>query len=530
MEAAASGGLDEEGMTAVGASLDAILAQASEGIPADVVDEIKQKAPERWQAEQEGKATPVVHASPAAAAQQTKPELRSTARPARLPEEPALSIEEQAVRKKEQGNAEFKKKRYPAAINRYTEAIKLKPDFASCYSNRSLVHYRTGAYREASADAQQCIDFDPSFVKGYMRLAMAQIELKRFPEAKATVRAGLAVELDEPDLLSLLRDIKEREWEDELEACETQEDRIELERGGVHKAQQRRKEELAAKKSGKNAASTFDGGSQQQGESRPPSGPVWEAEIEIEDIVTPGAAKALQKEAVVRMEKREKRKETSRPAAKKTKSAPLKADPARVKASAAKGETPAACVLGLIKANAEFCQEFQNVWGSRQEVFSLVWRSDETMAQLGGRLPALANVISNISKYPQKPFGLQLDQDTFFALLPELSPPAVQAYEKEPARFSALMKEISEKDWKKDTERLHGEERLAEAAIEVGGYIVPFDEARAVMPPDEASMDFGSRVALYGNLRALFLYQTTFLIVSILLAQAVEKKIIGAPK
>ena len=110
----------------------------------------------------------------------------------------------------------------------------------------------------------------------------------------------------------------------------------------------------------------------------------------------------------------------------------------------------------------------------------------------------------------------------------ELSPPAVQAYEKEPGRFYALMKEISQKDWKKDTERLHGEERLAEAVIEVGGYLVPFDEARAIMPEDDAALDFGGRVALYGNLRALFLYQTTFLIVSILLAQAVEKKIIGA--
>jgi len=435
------------------------------------------------------------------------------------------------VKKKEEGNAEFKKKRYPAAINRYTEAIRLDPNFTSCYSNMSLVHFRMGEFQKALEAAQKCIEVEPGFVKGYMRLAAAQIELKLFAEAKTTVRSGLEVELDEPELLKLLREIKQREWDDEYEKCETQEDRLELERDGVKKAQARRKREEEEKAKGSNR-DAFDGPS--SGGATGGKKASWEDEIEIEDVVTPGAAKAMEEEEKKVEARQAKRKAGVYPQDGKEKSekkiSQTQPDPARVKAAFSRGETPTVCVKGLIEARNEFNGEFKTVWRSRQEVFYSVWNSDKIMKALGGRLHALANVISNISKYPKKPYGLQIDQETFFSLLPELSPAAVNAYEKEPNRFFSLMKELETKDWDKDTERLFGEKRMQDLVVEVGGYHVPFDEAVPVSPTDGASMDFGSRLKMYGNLRALFLCQTSFLIISIMLAQAVEKKLIGAPK
>ena len=57
--------------------------------------------------------------------------------------------------------------------------------------------------------------------------------------------------------------------------------------------------------------------------------------------------------------------------------------------------------------------------------------------------------------------------------------------------------------------------------------MVPFDESEPVTPNDDAAMDFGSRLQLFANLRALFLYQTSYLFITILLSKAVEKKVIG---
>ena len=194
------------------------------------------------------------------------------------------------------------------------------------------------------------------------------------------------------------------------------------------------------------------------------------------------------------------------------------------------GPAAAACVKGLVDARNEFKMELEGVWRTRNEVFYQVWSSQDMMKKLGGHLHALANVITNISNYPDKPFGLQLDQEQFFILMPELSPTAVQAYVNEPGRFYALIKELVTIDWERDADEMHKNPKLADLCIEVGGYKVPFDEGQPVEPMDDGAMAFGSRLLFYSNLRSLFLYQTYYLVMSILLAQAVEKKLIGVEK
>lgn len=62
----------------------------------------------------------------------------------------------------------------------------------------------------ASDDAKECIRLDPSFVKGYYRLATAQIELKQYDNAIATIRQGLVVEPNNVQLLKQMRMVQQQ--------------------------------------------------------------------------------------------------------------------------------------------------------------------------------------------------------------------------------------------------------------------------------------------------------------------------------
>lgn len=67
-----------------------------------------------------------------------------------------------------------------------------------------------GNFTDAAADAEKCIALDPSFVKGYYRLANAQFELEKYDEAIATIRSGLQKDPTMSELTKLLRKIKQR--------------------------------------------------------------------------------------------------------------------------------------------------------------------------------------------------------------------------------------------------------------------------------------------------------------------------------
>ena len=74
---------------------------------------------------------------------------------------------------KGKGNTAFADKDYERAVKCYTEAIALEPKNHVFLSNRSAAYLKMGAYNEAAADAQACIDMKPNWAKGYFRLASA---------------------------------------------------------------------------------------------------------------------------------------------------------------------------------------------------------------------------------------------------------------------------------------------------------------------------------------------------------------------
>jgi chaperonin cofactor prefoldin len=64
-------------------------------------------------------------------------------------------------------------------------------------------------WEKSIEDAKECIRLHPEFIKGYYRLATAQLELQEFDAAEATVKQGLTVEANNSQLSKTLRTIKQ---------------------------------------------------------------------------------------------------------------------------------------------------------------------------------------------------------------------------------------------------------------------------------------------------------------------------------
>lgn len=108
------------------------------------------------------------------------------------------------------GNAAFAQKDYKTAITNYTKAIQTTETANRhiFFSNRSASHAGLRQWSKAIDDAKECIRLDPQFIKGYYRLATAQIEAKDLAGAESTIKQGLSLDADNTQLLKVLRSIK----------------------------------------------------------------------------------------------------------------------------------------------------------------------------------------------------------------------------------------------------------------------------------------------------------------------------------
>ena len=67
----------------------------------------------------------------------------------------------------ERGYQHNKAKEYDYAIYCYTEAIRLKPDYASAYNNRGLAHYEKGDLDAAIKDYNETIRLKPDHARAF---------------------------------------------------------------------------------------------------------------------------------------------------------------------------------------------------------------------------------------------------------------------------------------------------------------------------------------------------------------------------
>ena len=95
---------------------------------------------------------------------------------------------------KEKGDKAFRCGGYKTAIDEYTKAISLDPEFAVAYSNRSAAYLKNSEKSKALKDAETLVGLDPTFAKGFSRLAAALHSLRRFHKAIEAYREVLKLD------------------------------------------------------------------------------------------------------------------------------------------------------------------------------------------------------------------------------------------------------------------------------------------------------------------------------------------------
>ncbi|ENN78715.1 dnaJ homolog subfamily C member 7 [Dendroctonus ponderosae] len=105
------------------------------------------------------------------------------------------SPEECAELKKENGNQLFKIKQYQSALQLYSEAINLCPETAAYYGNRAACYMMLNRHRDALEDARRSVQIDPTFVKGYVRIAKCGIALGDLVTAENAAKQADSLQL-----------------------------------------------------------------------------------------------------------------------------------------------------------------------------------------------------------------------------------------------------------------------------------------------------------------------------------------------
>lgn len=101
------------------------------------------------------------------------------------------SVRQQAQRANDRGLQLFKEKQYIAAEAQFTEALKLRADFALAANNLGFVYYKQEKYKEAARWFENTIKMDPSRSIAYLNLGDAQMHSGENEKAKKAYKTYL---------------------------------------------------------------------------------------------------------------------------------------------------------------------------------------------------------------------------------------------------------------------------------------------------------------------------------------------------
>ncbi|KAK3146669.1 hypothetical protein QOZ80_3BG0269780 [Eleusine coracana subsp. coracana] len=112
-------------------------------------------------------------------------------------------VEKKRSELRRQGDDAFKKQEYTNLSALYTQAVRIDPDDATLFSNRSLCWHRMGDGKRALQDALMCKKLRPIWAKAYYRQGAALMLLKNYAKACEVLSEGLELdpESDEIDKL-----------------------------------------------------------------------------------------------------------------------------------------------------------------------------------------------------------------------------------------------------------------------------------------------------------------------------------------
>jgi len=108
-----------------------------------------------------------------------------------------INTDSLADQKKEEGNQHYLAKNYREALQRYNEAISLCPGCPAFYGNRAACHMMLGQFVQALEDARTSVQFDPNFVKGYVRVAKCCVALGELHAARQAINTAMSINKDD---------------------------------------------------------------------------------------------------------------------------------------------------------------------------------------------------------------------------------------------------------------------------------------------------------------------------------------------
>jgi peptidoglycan/xylan/chitin deacetylase (PgdA/CDA1 family)/uncharacterized caspase-like protein len=104
----------------------------------------------------------------------TIPDLQGQEQRIAPPAPVSTSARQLAQRANDRGLQLYKEKQYAAAEDQFTEALKLRPDFALAANNLGFVYFKQGKYREAARWFENTLRMDPSRAIAYLNLGDAR--------------------------------------------------------------------------------------------------------------------------------------------------------------------------------------------------------------------------------------------------------------------------------------------------------------------------------------------------------------------
>ena len=103
------------------------------------------------------------------------------------------SARQLAQRANDRGLQLYKEKQYAAAEAQFTEALKLKPDFALAANNLGFVFYKQDKFVEAARWYENALKIDPSRALAHLNLGDAYARAGQLAQAKKAYQTFIAL-------------------------------------------------------------------------------------------------------------------------------------------------------------------------------------------------------------------------------------------------------------------------------------------------------------------------------------------------
>lgn len=118
-------------------------------------------------------------------------------------------IKEDAPSCKDMGDRAMDRREYSTASQWYTKAIRLKPEDARLWSNRSAARASASEFQAALADACQAVQLEPTWPKAWSRKGFAHFRLQQYDSATEAYRHALELDPDNQSLHDSLLKVTE---------------------------------------------------------------------------------------------------------------------------------------------------------------------------------------------------------------------------------------------------------------------------------------------------------------------------------